>query len=636
MTLVDDPNQFEQIARHLRGTSVFRFTSRYDLARLLDAATVKTAVAEEKICEADTSTNAPPSPSFYILHTGDYSLDGSTRLGGPRDGLVGIEDVIKRQPRSITLTAKSRGTYVEVPAGVFYALLSTSTPLRQTLVPLIDPSGIATTYVEPLETGVRGNIVEFVTTIVDAPLSLLIELLAREIATDFTDHVIVLRPCAPGQAPSPAPIQVPGTGLGGLWYAFVDPVANPESWIAYARQFDYVFLDGVPSTTVDTIVKMFFGYADDYVDPPPLGSPRLLQTAVIGQPPLPCSKELYYVNANPTRNTHASDCRIRLDMVKLRGLAQSWNPYMPIVSIDQGLEREMGIWARALTHRRTGIALAGGGVWSMQSVFIIQELSRRKVPLDVITGASAGALVGAYYSVLGLPGLDLMVERGDSGVFDVLEIFSFINGFVTQAFLDHEFGAHACLDNLDVDFRPNSTNLTLGEGVAFVRGPVTSAIRAASSAPPIIAASINGGERFVDGAFSNNLAAQILPYFGADLTFGANTYPPSRRPKSPWVPDFITRLTAGGPINRLTDFTIALNLLANLTGRIENGFADVPYNATSDFALPFVFTSNFRLSSKMVEFASQDIYVLAAIDEFTRRWEHLRRRGMRSWTSSPS
>ncbi len=635
MSLLDNPDEFIQIARQLRSTSVFRLTSRYDLVRLLAAATLKSAAAGQVICVPDIAPGAPSSASFFILLSGDYDLDGGTRLGGQVDGLVGIEDVVQHVPRSITLTAISKGTYLEIPAPGFLALIAASTPLRQTLVPLLELPPALPMFVAPSEAGVRGNIVQFLTTIMDTPLSLLIELLAREIATQFTDHVIVLRACPPGQVPSPAPVQVPGIGLGELWYAFVDPAAMPNATAAYTDAFDYVFLDGVPSLFVDTVVKLFFGYPEDYISPPPVGSARVLQTVVIGQPPLPCSKELYYINANPTKTSHASDCRIRLDLVKVRALAQVWNPYMPLTTIDETLAREMGVWARALTQRRTGIALAGGGVWSMQSVFIIRELNKRGVPLDVITGASAGAMIGGYYSVLGLPGLDLIVERGDSGFLDVVVGLWMLAPCIGQAFFEHEFGAHTCLDNLAVDFRPNSTNLTIGEGVAFTRGPVASAVRAAASAPPLVAPTFSASQRFVDGAFSNNVAAQVLPYFGANLTFAANTYPPSNRPKPTWVPDIFTRVTSLGPINRLLDFTVALNLLANLTGKVEGGYADVGYNATSNASFPFLTTTDFTRSSKMIEMAAQDPAVHKAIDDFTARWEHSRRRGGRTWTTTP-
>lgn len=635
MPLFNDPAEFDRIARYLRDTPVFRLASRFDLARLIHAATLHTAMPGQVICVPEPDPNGPKSPSFFILLSGDFTLDGATRIGGPRDGLAGIADILLQRPRTITLTAVSPGKYLEITAADFLALVESSTPLRQNLVPLFDLSAAQTTYVSPCENNCRGSIVQFVTNIIDTPLSLLIELLGREIATTFTDHVLVLRACAPNQSPSPAPVPVLGNGLGALWYMFVDPNL-PEVALAHAPGYDYVLLDGVPSSTVDTVVKLFFGYPDDYVTAPPVGTPRILQTSVIGQPPLPCSKELYFVNANPTKSTHSSDCRIRLDLVQLRALAQVWNAYMPLAPIDAGLAREMGVWARALTDRRTGIALAGGGVWSMQSVFIIQELRKRGVPLDVITGASAGALVGAYYSAFGLNGLDMLVERGDSGVLDAVVGLWTLNGCFAQAFFDYEFGAHTCLDNLDVDFRPNSTNLTIGEGVAFIRGPLASAVRAAASAPPLMPPAFNAHQRFVDGAFSNNLAAQILPYFGANLTFGANTYPPSKRPQPAWVPNFFTRMTSVGPINRLFDFTVALNLLANLTGKVESGYADVAYNATSNFPLPFLATANFCLSSKMVEHASQDAAVIAAIDEFTLRWEHSRRRGGRTWTTYPS
>jgi NTE family protein len=635
MTLLDTPDVFEQIARNMRGTSVFRHASRYDLARLLGSATLKNAVKGDIICVPDQDPNAPPSPSFFILLTGEFELDGETRLSGPRDGLVGVEDVIDKKPRSIALVATTAGTYLEITAGIFLGLIAASTPLRQTVAPVATLQSIPMSYVAPAEIGAKGNIVQFSTDIQDMPLSLLMELLGRRIATDFADYVLVLRSCPPGMPPSPAPIQVPITGLGALFYAFVDPNAMPDIALQYSDAYDYIFLDNVPSVVVDILVKLFFGYPQDYQTAPPIGSPRILQTSIVGLPSLPCSGDLYYVNANPAKVTHSSDCKMRLDLPKVRALAQSWNAYAPVAPIDAALDNEVGVWARALTHRRTGFALAGGGVWSMQSVYIIRELVKRKVPLDIITGASAGAMIGGYFSVLGLPGLDLIVERGDSGLLDVVVALWMVLPCFGQAFFEHEFGANTCLSDLGPDFRPNSTNLTIGEGVAITRGNVATAVRAAASAPPLVAPTFSRSERFVDGAFSNNVAVQILPYFGANLTFGANTYPPSRRPKPTWVPDVFTRISSLGPINRLFDFTVALNLLANLTGRIEGGYADVAFNATSNVLFPFLTTTDFTRSSEMVSFAETDPAVNFAIDDFTARWEHSRRRGRRTWTTMP-
>lgn len=633
MSLLDDPVRFSKLYHHFRSGSVFRNVSRHDLARLLSAATVTEVAPGEQVCVADPAPGAPLSPSFYILLSGDFNLNGSAIPSGIQNGIVGIEDVINASPRSVTLNALTKGTVVEIPATSFRTLLGSSTPFRQSLNPLGSIALAGPTCIAPCELGSRGNVVQFVSDIPDMPLSLLIELLSREIATSFADSVIVLRACAPGQAPNITPVSIPSSGLGTLSYMFVD--ANAVADVAlYSPQYDYVMLDGVTSLTVDVVVKLFFGYSQEFANAP-VGTPRILQTCVVGQPPLPCSEDLQYINANTVQTKHRGDCRLRLDLVQMRALAQVWNPYLPLVSLDEGLTREMGVWARALTYRRTGVVLAGGGVWSMQSVYLLRELHARGVPIDVITGASAGAMVGGFYSVLGLAGLDRIVECGDSGLLDLIVTMWMVCPAIAQNFLEREFGKYTCLDHLWVDFRPNSTNLTSGIGVAFTEGPVALAVRAAASAPPLLAPTFSGSQRFVDGAFSNNVAAQVLPYFGANLTFAANTYPPSYRPNVPWVPGFVTRTLSLGPLNRLFDFTVALNLLANITGMVEGGYADVAYDASATIPFPFLLTSNFRIASQIVNEASQNPVLNGAIDAYVARWEHLRTRGQRTWDTLP-
>lgn len=633
MSLLDDPVQFSKIFHHFRSGSIFRNVSRHDFARLLSAATVKEVTPGEQVCVADVAPGAPPSSSFYILLSGDFNLNGSTIPGGIQNGIVGVEDVVNQAPRSVTLNALSKGIVAEIPATSFRTLLGSSTPFRQSLNPLGPIAAAGPDCIAPCELASRGNVVQFISDIPDMPLSLLIELLSREIATSFADSVLVLRACAPGQAPSVAPILLPNAGLGALSYMLVD--ANVIADVAtHVPHYDYVMLDGVTSPAVDVVVKLFFGYPQEFANAP-VGMPRIFQTCVVGQPPLPCSEDLQYINANMVQTKHRGDCRIRLDLVQLRALAQVWNPYLPLVSLDETLTREMGVWARALTCRRTGVVLAGGGVWSMQSVYLLRELYARGVPVDVITGASAGAMVGGFYSVLGLAGLDRIVECGDSGILDLLITAWMVCPAVAQNFLEREFGKYTCLDHLWVDFRPNATNLTSGLGVAFTEGPVALAVRAAASAPPLFAPTFSGSQRFVDGAFSNNVAAQVLPYFGANLTFAANTYPPSYRPNVPWVPGFVTRTLSLGPLNRLFDFTVALNLLANITGAVEGGYADIAYDASATIPFPFLLTSDFRKSSQIVNEASQNPVLNGAIDAYVARWEHLRLRGQRTWDTLP-
>ena len=51
---------------------------------------------------------------------------------------------------------------------------------------------------------------------------------------------------------------------------------------------------------------------------------------------------------------------------------------------------------------RIGVVLSGGGLRGAAHVGVLQQLVAHDVPIDVIVGASAGAVIAAYYAALGL------------------------------------------------------------------------------------------------------------------------------------------------------------------------------------------------------------------------------------------
>lgn len=201
---------------------------------------------------------------------------------------------------------------------------------------------------------------------------------------------------------------------------------------------------------------------------------------------------------------------------------------------------------------------------------MLRRLVEEGVPIDVLTGASGGALVGSYFAAKGLPGLDQAVAEGDCGALDAMVVASMVSGAVMDSYLTCALGER-CLEHMGpVEFYPAATDVSGGSGVVAVRGPLGLGVRAASSTPPIFGSTITNKMRLSDGAFTNNLPVQALEIFGADLTFGINCYPPSRLPLSPYVPTCAQRfLSVVSPLNRLMTFTSAFNLLGAVAGKMK-------------------------------------------------------------------
>lgn len=607
------PSARASLLKQLCRSPLFSLAGRYDLARLLSQAQQFTIARGEKLCEAGAAATA-----VYVLLEGQYDIDGklSVDIGARGAPFIGLESAVRDGALEVTVTALSDGKYLAFDAAFARELYHSSPPLRAAMLPMLEAAGRA----EASADEDRAAVVRFESRFPDTPLSFLIELLGREVASAFHERVVIVRPAKgePG-----APQKIPIDGLGELYR-----VAADAAWIQKNRgRYDYIFLDGldVRDDAVHIVVRLVHAAVPRDTPAPPV--PWILQTVVIQPAPLPCAKTLTLVNANRDDLVTADACRLHVSFDALRRLQQHWSDDAKLSSLDERLRASLGVWARALTLRRTGIAISGGGVFAMQGAYVIEELCRRKVPIDVITGTSGGALVGSYYGAKGLAGLATLVEQGDRGVLDAVVLASFLAGCVLESFLACTLG-DPCIEHLPyTEFYPGSSALAGGKGVVAVRGPLALGVRAASSTPPIFPATITSGERLADGAYTNNLPVQALNYFNTTLTLAVNAYPPSRMPLVPCVPECVSQLFASlGLLNRGLTFTTAFNLLASISGEVESGFATVPYNARSNMIAPYLVMPDFYRSSQVIVTASTNEALNAAIDEFEARWDAIRNR----------
>jgi NTE family protein len=62
---------------------------------------------------------------------------------------------------------------------------------------------------------------------------------------------------------------------------------------------------------------------------------------------------------------------------------------------------------------RIGLVLSGGGLRGASHVGVLQQLIAHDIPIDVIVGSSAGAIIAAYYAAVGLT-LDDLVKDAET------------------------------------------------------------------------------------------------------------------------------------------------------------------------------------------------------------------------------
>jgi predicted acylesterase/phospholipase RssA len=297
-------------------------------------------------------------------------------------------------------------------------------------------------------------------------------------------------------------------------------------------------------------------------------------------------------------------CRIRIDLAELARAH-----HRSIAALAVSARRTLARWARAITHRRVGLALGGTGAWGYAGAALIRELDHAGVPIDLIAGASSGALNGAYYCAAGLPGLDRLIARGP----DIARAMPLmvVTSAVAEYLVDADLG-DTPLEQLEVPLFPVATNLSELRPEVITSGSIGFGVRASVSAPGIFAPTVAGGVRYVDGAVSDNLPVALVESLGADLVIAANALPAAAlRP---------TR----GPAARLGDFTAAFGLLLHVAGEREATGRRVLYSAVPA-AAPLRATFDYGSAERFIARIAGDPGFRAAVGAAVAAWRELAR-----------
>jgi len=247
---------------------------------------------------------------------------------------------------------------------------------------------------------------------------------------------------------------------------------------------------------------------------------------------------------DPTKPSHFSTeeliardaCNLRVDRSALIAKWKAWNKqssFFDAVDDDATVSshaRTAEAWGRAITNRRVGIAVSGGGACGYRAIPLVAECTNQGVPIDAFAGLSGGALAAAYYCCLGDAGFDMYRQLGPF-FFLTMPIVSYSTwpvAFVTNVMLEGER-----IETLERRFVPVTTALPPDErpfAAIVVSGTVGDGVRASGTLPPTYAPTSQDGVRYTDGASTALLPVDILrDYGGADVTLACDITPGPKR-----------------------------------------------------------------------------------------------------------
>lgn len=227
-----------------------------------------------------------------------------------------------------------------------------------------------------------------------------------------------------------------------------------------------------------------------------------------------------------------------------------------------------------------GVVLSGGGASGFAHIGVLKALEENNIPINYITGTSAGALVGAMYASGYSPQeiedyvlsnkFQLMTSgqieqryefllrednenaSGISFSFSLDSIFnkSLPTNFIRPELLDFEmlrlFGATGAssaynFDSLFVPFRCVASDIVAKKSVVFSNGYLNEAVRASMTFPFYVNPIKINGVLYFDGGLYNNFPADVMYHsFPADFIIGSNV---SYNASAPKEDDLISQLT---------------------------------------------------------------------------------------------
>ncbi|GGE09200.1 patatin [Polymorphobacter glacialis] len=216
----------------------------------------------------------------------------------------------------------------------------------------------------------------------------------------------------------------------------------------------------------------------------------------------------------------------------------------------------------ATERPRIGLVLGGGGAKGFMHIGVIEELERRRIPIDVIAGTSMGAVVGSMYAI----GNDAHEIKAIAKAIDWTTVFTdtanrndlsfrrkrevrdillnfrlnvddgrpvlptgVLGGqrlFATVQQLLAPWRATDDFDRLAIPYRAVATNIVTGDAVVIGSGNLSTAVFASMSIPAAFPPVEREGLLLVDGGISNNLPIDVARRMGVDIVIVVNVGEP--------------------------------------------------------------------------------------------------------------
>ena len=192
--------------------------------------------------------------------------------------------------------------------------------------------------------------------------------------------------------------------------------------------------------------------------------------------------------------------------------------------------------SRELGGIRLGLAMGGGAAFGLAHIGIIKVLEKENIPIDMVSGTSMGALVGAMWACgidsRGLEDIFLEYNNNRKKTYGLLmdlylHKMSIAKGNKIRRFLTKHIGEKTFQD-VRFPFRVVACNLTKRKEVVFSSGKIVDAVMASIAIPGVFAPTISAGDLIIDGGILEPVPVGTLVKAGINKIIAVNVLPSSQ------------------------------------------------------------------------------------------------------------
>lgn len=180
---------------------------------------------------------------------------------------------------------------------------------------------------------------------------------------------------------------------------------------------------------------------------------------------------------------------------------------------------------REIVHRpRIGVALGGGFARGIAHIGVLRAFADYDIPVDCISGTSAGAVAAATYAFGVSP--DALIEKAKK--LSWYSIFGFSRlklGLVSNSALEKIL--EGLIGSVDIaaahcPLAIVAADIETGEKIVFRKGKAALVVRASTCLPGLFTPVEIDGRKLMDGGLVENLPLGPLQDMGADIAIGVD------------------------------------------------------------------------------------------------------------------